>query len=75
MPRKADGTKIIGARVRPEIEERVAKVTQELGRRSLGATITVSNALGIVIERGLDSIERELRLTPKAAKPDKSTAA
>jgi hypothetical protein len=67
MARKADGTKIISARVRPEIEERASRVTQELARRSLGATITVSNALGVIIEKGLDVVEPELGISPKSA--------
>ncbi len=72
MSRKIPDTKIVGTRLPTELEQRAQAVAKELSRRASGVPITLSAAMALIVAKGLDTIERELRLV---AKSSKSTAA
>jgi hypothetical protein len=61
----------VGARMPPELQQRVAAVANELSRRaSYGVTVSLSGAVNVLVQRGLEMVEQELGLVPaKQSKP------
>lgn len=71
MPKKIIDTRIVGTRLPVEIDQRAQAVAKELSRRASGVPVTLSAVLHLAISRGLDAIEPEIGLTPKATKSSK----
>lgn len=70
MSRKIPDSKIVACRLAIDVEQRVQAVAAELSRRAVGAPVTVSVAMGIIVQRGLAQLEPELSLVPRAAVPN-----
>lgn len=75
MSRKVTDTKIVACRLATDVEQRVQTIAAELSRRAIGAPVTVSVAMGILVQRGLAQVEAELGLDSSTARSTKTTAA
>ena len=66
-------TKPVGTRLPVELEQRAQRVAAELSKQARGVPVTLSAALHLIIERGLDAMEIEVGIA-KATKPAKLKA-
>jgi hypothetical protein len=58
-----------GVRVEPELLVRLEAIAAELSRRSMGIVVKRSDVARVAIERGAESLEKELGIAEKGAKP------
>jgi hypothetical protein len=59
-----------GIRVEPELLARLEAIAAELSRRSMGIVAKRSDVARVALERGAESLEKELGITEKkGAKP------
>jgi hypothetical protein len=74
MSRKIPDSKVTACRLSTSVEQRVQAVAAELSRRAIGAPVTISVAIGLLVSRGLDALEPELGISSKpAAKKSKAS--
>lgn len=73
MPAESPDTKVVGSRIPMADVRRLEAITKELTKRAAGAPVSLAMVVSIMVGRDLPRFEAELGLTPKAAKPSKST--